>query len=378
MMQYIERAVEQKIKEKMVPGKVIVLLGARRVGKTFLMKKMMGPYADSCLFLNGDDYRTEALLAGKSAIEYKNLVGNNTVVMIDEAQKIADIGRILKIMVDELPDKKILVSGSSAFDLSNKIGEPLTGRKYTFHLFPFAQCELQKYENLLRTRSALEDRMIHGSYPELFFMGDNKEKAEYLSELVSSYLLKDILEFESIKNSSKLLNILRLLSHQVGGQVSVMEIARQVELNKGTVEKYLDLLTKVFVIFRVEGFSRNHRKEISKTSRYYFWDNGIRNLLTANLNPLALRGDAGQLWENYIVSERKKRQSYERMVVNNHFWRTYDQQEIDWVEEREGKLWAYEFKFTPRTVRAPGGWNASYPDSSFEVIHSGNYLPFIT
>ena len=377
-MEYYTRNIEDKILGRLNPGKVIVLLGARRVGKTIMMKRIAERFEGTSLFLNGDDYRTEALLAGKSVTEYKSLVGSNELIIIDEVQRINDIGRILKIIVDELPDKRVMVSGSSAFDLSNQIGEPLTGRKLTFLLFPFAQMELQPYENILQTKSLLEDRLIYGAYPELIFISDRQEKTNYLSDLVSSYLLKDILVLDNIKNSSKLINILRLLAFQVGMQVSVLEIANKVGLNKGTVEKYLDLLTKVFVIFKVEGFSRNLRKEISKTSRYYFWDNGVRNFLAANFNPLNLRNDTGQLWENYLISERRKWQAYQRMVVNNYFWRTYDQQEIDWVEERDGKLYGYEIKFQPKSARVPGGWRSTYPDASFEVINQENYLNFIT
>jgi predicted AAA+ superfamily ATPase len=377
-MEYLDRYIEKQVLNHLVPGKVIVLLGARRVGKTVLMKKIAGQFQGSSMFLNGDDYRAEALLAGKSADEYRSLAGKNDLIMIDEAQKIEDIGRILKIMVDEMPDKRIMVSGSSAFDLSGKIGEPLTGRKSTFYLYPFAQCELNPIENILQTKSALENKLIYGSYPELLLINDQEEKVNYLSDLVSSYLLKDILALDNIKNSSKILNILRLLSYQVGMQVSVLEIANKTGLNKGTVDRYLDLLTKVFVIYKVEGFSRNHRKEISKTCRYYFWDNGVRNILAANFNPVSLRNDVGQLWENYIISERKKWQAYHRMIVNNYFWRTYDQQEIDWVEEREGKLFAYEIKMGNKKVKAPGGWLSAYPDSSFIMINPDNYIEFIS
>jgi uncharacterized protein len=377
-MEYYNRYIESNVLTRLVPGKVIVLLGARRVGKTVLMKKISEHFQGASLFLNGDDYRTEALLAGKSADEYRSLAGNKALIMIDEAQKIEDIGRILKIMVDEMPDKHIMVSGSSAFDLSNKIGEPLTGRKSTFFLYPLAQCELNQFENILQTKAALEDRLIYGSYPELILLKDRQERVNYLSDLVSSYLLKDILALDSIKNSSKIFNILRMLSYQVGMQVSVLEIAKKVGLNKGTVDRYLDLLTKVFVIYKVEGFSRNHRKEISKSSRYYFWDNGVRNMLAANFNPINLRNDVGQLWENYIISERRKWQSYQEMVVNNYFWRTYDQQEIDWVEEREGKLLGYEIKMSSKKVKAPGGWLSAYQEASFEVINSDNYLKFIS
>ena len=377
-MDYLSRYIESKILSRLVPGKVVVLLGARRVGKTVLLKKITEQFQTGKLFLNADDYRTEALLTHKSAEEYRSLIGNNNLLLIDEAQKIQDIGRILKIMVDEMPQLRILVTGSSAFDLTNKLGEPLTGRKSTLYLYPFAQCELIQTENILNTQALFESRLIYGSYPELFYLKDNEEKVNYLNDLVSSYLLKDILELDSVKNSSKILNILRLLTYQVGMEVSVNEVANKAGLNKGTVERYLDLLTKVFVIFKVEGYSRNHRKEISRSSRYYFWDNGVRNLLAANFNPINLRNDSGQLWENYMISERKKWQAYNEMIVNNYFWRTYDQQEIDWVEERQGQLFGYEIIMNMKKVKAPGGWRTTYPDAHFETINTENYLQFIT
>jgi len=379
-MQEINRAITDKLYKKILPNKVIVILGARRVGKTFLIQKLQKKLAnrEKCLLLNGEDFVTEELLLNKSLKQYRSLIGNNNILIIDEAQKIQQIGRILKLMIDELEGLKIIVTGSSAFDLSDKIGEPLTGRKFTFMLFPIAQCELIQQENLLQTTSNLEERLIYGSYPEIFKYTAFEDKANYLSELVNSYLFKDILTLDNIKNSSKLINILRLLAFQVGMEVSVNEIARQIGLNKGTIEKYLDLLSKVFVIFKVEGFSRNLRKEISKTSRYYFWDNGIRNYLISNFNTISIRNDIGQLWENYIISERMKFQNYNQMLVNNYFWRTYDRQEIDWIEERGGNIFAYEIKFKKDKVKIPGAWKATYPDSEFTVINKNNYLDFIT
>jgi predicted AAA+ superfamily ATPase len=261
-MEYYNRYCENKILSRLIPGKVIVLLGARRVGKTILMKKIAERFQGTNLFLNGDDYRTEAILANKSADEYRSLAYNKDLIMIDEAQRIEDIGRILKIMVDEMPDKRFMISGSSAFDLSNKIGEPLTGRKSTFNLFPFAQCEQNQYENILQTKAALEDKLIYGSYPELMSIKDRQDKVNYLSDLVSSYLLKDILVLDSVKNSSKILNIIRLLSYQVGMEVSVLEIANKSGLNKGTVERYLDLLSfirlKVSAVITGKRFLKHH------------------------------------------------------------------------------------------------------------------------
>lgn len=377
-MAYIERTILKQLLSKIQPNKVIVILGSRRVGKTFLLKKVIEMINEPILFLNGEDYTTEEILRGKSIEQYKSLIGNHSILVIDEAQKIKDIGRILKILVDEIAGLKIIATGSSAFDLNYSLGEPLTGRKYTFYLYPFAQSELMKNENLLLTRSNVEERLILGSYPELVNLNDRNEKIWYLSELVNSYLLKDVLMLENINNASKILNILRLLSFQIGMEVSVNEIARQIGMDSKTVDKYLDLLTKVYVVFKIEGFSRNLRKEISKSSRYYFWDNGIRNHLVANFNNLSMRNDIGQLWENYIISERMKWQFYNGMVVNNYFWRTYDKQEIDWVEEREGKLFAFEIKYTKSTLKVPLAWKNAYPTSEFNVINKDNYLSFIT
>jgi predicted AAA+ superfamily ATPase len=317
-------------------------------------------------------------LVEKGISHYRQLLSDKKILIIDEAQKITQIGRILKIMIDEIEGLKIVVTGSSVFDLANILGEPLTGRKYTYYLYPFAQCELKKYENVIETRSNLEDRLIFGSYPEVLKFVGIENKLDYLTELLNSYLLKDILVLENIKNSSKLFNILRLIAFQIGSEVSMSEIGNQVGLDKNTVEKYLDLLTKVFIIFKVEGFSKNLRKEISKSSRYYFWDNGVRNHLVANFNLLELRNDTGQLWENYIVSERRKWQACQRMISNNYFWRTYDKQEIDWVEERGGQLFAYEIKYHRKKTKIPSAWKTAYPNSLFKVVNVENYLDFIT
>ncbi len=377
-MSVIQRILQKRIEDRLQAGKVIIIAGARRTGKTVLIKeiikKLNGPY----LYLNGEDYTTSYTLENKGIEEYRQIIGTNKYLIIDEAQKINQVGQILKLMVDEIEGLHILITGSSAFDIYNHTGEPLTGRKYTFQLHPIAQCELQTMENPIETASKIENRLIYGSYPEIVNISNNQQKIEYLSELVNSYLLKDILALENLKNSSKLSNILRLLAFQIGNEVSVNELSKNVGLNKNTVEKYLDLLTKVFIIYRVEGYSRNLRKEISKSPRYYFWDNGIRNMLIANFNPLGLRNDIGQLWENYNISERLKLQSYEGWLSNNYFWRTYDQQEIDWIEERDGSLFAFEMKYNKKNTKVPGAWNKNYPDAEYHVINKDNYIPFIT
>lgn len=376
-MAVIYRKIQGRIESRLQPGKVIILTGARRTGKTVLLKEIMKKLNGPTLYLNGEDYTTSLKLQQKGLDEYKNLIGANKYLVIDEAQKIENIGQILKLMIDEIEGLHIIITGSSALDISSSTGEPLTGRKYTFQLHPIAQCELAAYENAIETESLLENRLIYGSYPEVLTINDNQQKTEYLNELINSYLLKDILVLDNIKNSSKLVNILRLLAFQIGREVSVNELAKNVGLNKLTIERYLDLLTKVFVIYRIEGYSRNLRKEISKSPRYYFWDNGIRNTLVANFNTLALRNDVGELWENYVIAERIKLQHYEGWLSNNYFWRTYDQQEIDWIEERDGGLFAFEMKYQKKTVKAPGAWTANYPGATFNVISRENYLPFI-
>ena len=300
-------------------------------------------------------------------------------MLIDEAQKIPEIGLKLKLMVDHIEGIRILVTGSSAFDIHNLTGEPLTGRKHSFYLFPLSEAELNQVESILDKSANLANRLVFGNYPELLQMPTNDRKAEYIRDMINSYLMKDILAFERIRNSDKIFDLLRLIAFQMGNEVSLQELGGQLGMSKNTVEKYLDLLSKVFVIHRLGGFSRNLRKEVSKKDKWYFFDNGIRNLLVGNVNPLLMRNDTGQLWENYIISERLKFQSYSKMLVYNYFWRTYDRQEIDWVEDRGGKLYGYEFKWnSQKQVKAPAGWKKTYPDSSFECIHPQNYLAWIS
>jgi predicted AAA+ superfamily ATPase len=377
-MNYLEREIKSKILEYLIPNKVVVLLGPRRVGKTVLINQLIQELSEPYVLLNGEDISTKELLKRRTAANYLNLLNGKLLLIIDEAQKIPEIGFVLKLMIDEIKGLKILITGSSAFDIENLAGEPLTGRKYSFKLFTLSEKEFDQIDSLLVRKDKLHERLIFGNYPELLHLASKDQKTQYLNELVSSYLLKDILSFENLKNSDKILSLLRLLAYQVGSLVSTNELAGQVGLSGNTVIKYLDLLSKVFVIHRVGGFSRNMRKEISKNSKWYFLDNGIRNLLIANFNPIELRNDLGQLWENYMISERLKFQNYSGMIVNNYFWRTYDQQEIDWIEEREGRLFAYEFKWNPKkNHKAPIAWTSSYNDSDYEVINSDNYSDWI-
>ncbi|MES2853221.1 MAG: AAA family ATPase [Bacteroidota bacterium] len=380
MENYLKRAVFQDFGKKVLPNKVLILLGARRVGKTELIKNYLQTIPDgSYLQLNGEDINDANLLKERSVANYKRLLLNIDLLVIDEAQTIPDIGLILKLIVDAIDGIKIIATGSSIFDLNNNLGEPLVGRKNTLYLFPLAQMEYSQYENYKQTTEKLEERLLFGSYPELIQYSDWEDKKEYLYEIINSYLLKDILVFEGIKHADKIYDLLRLIAYQLGKEVSLQELANQLQMSKNTVANYLDLLSKVFIIFKVEGFSRNLRKEIVKSSRWYFYDNGIRNGIINNFNRLDSRTDVGDLWENYLAVERVKKQNYLKIKTNNYFWRTYDQQELDWLEEKGEELAGFEFKWSEtKKVKIPAAFAKAYPEATFEVINKSNYLDFIT
>ena len=373
----ITRKIESVILESLVPGKVVILLGARRTGKTVLLKKIVSMISEPSIFFNGEDFEVQRLLENRSIANYERILGTTKLLVIDEAQKVPEIGKILKLMIDSIPGLRIIVTGSSAFDLTGKLGEPLTGRNRTFRLFPLSEQELDPLYGITEKRAALEERLVFGSYPEVISIDDREAKVKYLKELVNDYLLRDLLSFEGVKNAGVINNLLRLVAFQAGSEVSMSELSSNLGIARNTVEKYLDLLSKVYVIFKVEGFSRNLRKEITKNAKWYFYDNGIRNTLVANLNPLGLRNDTGSLWENFIISERIKFQEYQNVLSNNFFWRTYDKQEIDWIEERGGKLFAYEFKFNKEKAKFPIAFSEAYPESEFRVISANNYHEFV-
>jgi predicted AAA+ superfamily ATPase len=380
MENYLKRALFEDFGKKVLSNKVLILLGARRVGKTELLKNYLQTIPDgSYLQLNGEDINDANLLKERSVANYKRLLHNIDVLVIDEAQTIPEIGLILKLIVDSIEGIKIIATGSSIFDLNNNLGEPLVGRKNTLYLFPLAQMEYSQYENYKQTTEKLEERLLFGSYPELLQYPDWEEKKEYLYEIINSYLLKDILVFEGIKHADKIYDLLRLIAYQLGKEVSLQELANQLQMSKNTVANYLDLLSKVFIIFKVEGFSRNLRKEIVKSSRWYFYDNGIRNGIINNFNRLDSRTDVGDLWENYLAVERVKKQNYLKIKTNNYFWRTYDQQELDWLEEKGDALAGFEFKWSEtKKSKVPAAFAKGYPDATFEVINRSNYLDFIT
>ncbi|MFT5917174.1 MAG: putative AAA+ superfamily ATPase [Flammeovirgaceae bacterium] len=373
IMDYLVRDLSENVLRKLQPNKVVIIFGARRVGKTVLVKEILDKIDEPILILNGEDINVHDKLAKRSIENYRQILGSYKFLYIDEAQKIPEIGSKLKLMIDEIEGLRIIISGSSSFDIHKDVGEPLTGRKYTFNLFALSENEYNQVENVISKPDKLHERLVYGNYPELLHLADRTDKADYLNEMVSAYLLKDILAYENIKNSQKIFNLLRLIAFQIGGEVSIQELGSQLGISKNTVEKYLDLLSKVFILHKVEGFSRNLRKEITKNSRWYFLDNGIRNAVIANFNPTRARNDIGALWENYMISERLKFQEYRRISSNNYFWRTYEQQEIDWVEERGGSLFGYEFKWKEQHVKTPTQWAKAYPEASLEVIHSGNF-----
>jgi len=363
------------LQTRMESGKVVVLYGPRRVGKTTLMRMYADEMAEieHIKFVSGESDLVQRQLEDINKEKIQAFLGDYTLVCIDEAQNIPDVGKKLKFMVDFFPHIKFLVSGSASLELAKNVGEPLVGRKWTIEIFPLSVHEIeQKYSHDAQTE-LLELELLYGMYPEVIQSHSLERKEAYLDEILSSYLFKDILALENIRNSRKIRDLLTLLAFQIGSEVSVFELANQLNMNRVTVEKYLDLLEKTFVIKNIRGFSRNLRKEVTKTSRYYFLDNGIRNALIRNFNPISLRDDVGKLFENFMVIELLKKQQNRGPKANSYFWRTYDQKEIDFLEEKSGKIYAYEFKWKPQSVKAPQEFLDTYPNTEFLCVHRDNY-----
>lgn len=376
---YIPQYQLANLRKLVAPNKVVVIYGPRRVGKTTLLEHFIQDLKKPYHFVNGEDFSIQQALSSQSIDKLTNFVGEKKWLIIDEAQKIPDIGLNLKLIVDSIPEIRVIATGSSSFDLASSVGEPLTGRKWTLRMFPLGQLEMSQKENTAQVSARLESRLIYGSYPEVVLCRDDQLRQRYLKEIVSSYLYKDILELDGLRHSDKIIRMLQLLAFQIGKEVSFVELGTQLGMSKNTVDRYLDLLEKTFVIYKLRGFSRNLRKEVSKNHRYFFFDIGIRNTLIQNFNPLSLRDDVGQIWENYLVMERLKKKEYEGISSLNYFWRTYDKKEIDWIEEREGRLFAYEFKWgSASKIKPPGDFIKAYPNASFERVDQGNYLKFIT
>ncbi len=357
--------------------KVLVIYGPRRVGKTTLLQEFLKQTKLKYKLDSGDNIKTQEILSSQDFDQILSYAHGYELIVVDEAQQIPNVGMGLKILIDQVPGLMIIVSGSASFDLSQKIGEPLTGRKITKNIYPLSQKELLNKYNKYELKEKLEDFLIFGSYPECITSASKQEKINVLEEISNSYLLKDVLLLEKIKSSSVLMKLLKLLAFQVGSEVSLNELARQVKLDVKTVDRYLDILEKGFVIKSLGSFSRNLRKELSRKYKYYFYDNGVRNAIISQFNSLADRNDIGQLWENFLVMERLKKQAYTPIYTNNYFWRTYDQKEIDWVEERDGKLFGFEFKWGDKKVKEPKLWKETYDNAEYEVISQNNYLDFI-
>ncbi|MDR1833015.1 MAG: ATP-binding protein [Fusobacteriaceae bacterium] len=370
----ITRFLEEQLKN-VSTDKAIVLLGARQAGKTTLIERVFGKGGDT-LWLNGDDSDVRDLFENISSTRLKALIGEHKTLVVDEAQRIADIGLKLKLVTDAIPGVRLVASGSSSFDLANKLNEPLTGRKREFILYPISFGEMVAHHGLLDELRLLPHRLVFGYYPEV--VSCPGEEREALHELSESYLYKDILTLEKIKKSERLTRLLKALAYQVGSQVSFSELSRLCGLDAKTVEKYITVLEQAYIIFRLASFSRNLRNELKASRKIYFWDNGIRNAVVADFRAAENRDDVGKLWENFVISERLKRNEYIRRFANCWFWRTQQQQEVDYIEELDGELRAWEFNWNPMAkLKHPKVFLSAYPDCSFEVIHRENIADFL-
>ncbi|MBL1211756.1 MAG: ATP-binding protein [Ignavibacteriae bacterium] len=371
----IKRIHQINIEKSLFKGKTIILYGARQVGKTTLVKKILNHYGTEGRYLNCEIFSVEQNLTVAEPEKLKAFFGDYKLIVLDEAQNLINTGKILKVISDSLTDIQIIATGSSSFDLANKTAEPMTGRISTFTLFPLSILEIKDNSDWLSVDAQLEKLLRFGSYPEVFVSND-ESAISHLEELASSYLFKDILKFEGIKKSSLLKNLLISLALQLGNEVTYNELASKFGVSSLTIQKYIDLLEQSFVIFKLNSFSRNIRKELTKAFKIYFYDNGIRNALINNFNPIALRTDVGALWENFCISERIKSNSYSSRKVNCYFWRTYDQKEIDYIEERNGNIFGYEMKYSEKSkLKIPKGFEDAYNAKVFKIDKS-NYWKF--
>jgi uncharacterized protein len=374
---FIPRKLEEEIKCKILDGrKIIIVYGPRQVGKTTVVNRILETFSLKKLAINADERKYADALSSRDLNVLKRLVAGYDLLFVDEAQRVSDIGVNLKILHDNFPDLKIVVTGSSSFDLANKIKEPLTGRTITYNLYPISINELSSLHNDFELVDRLEEFMVYGMYPELLNIENSQDKVEYLKELTTSYLYKDVLDLRSIKHSKRIHDLLSLVAFQAGSQVSVAELGRALSISKDTIDSYIQLLEKAFVLFRLSGYSRNLRKEVTKMDKIYFYDTGVRNTIIDNLKPLRYRDDHGKLWENFLIVERKKLLSNSRQSVNDYFWRTYTGAEIDYVEERQGRPDGFEFKFGGRMKKCPRSWRETYPGSSFTCVNRENFLDF--
>lgn len=371
----VNRFLKDKIKSKLFKGKAIILMGARQIGKTTLLKSVFGEEKE-VLWLNGDEVDVQELFSAVSSTRLKAIFGSNKIVVIDEAQRITDIGLRMKLITDFIPEVQLIATGSSAFELANSVNEPLTGRKWEYRMYPISFSEMVNHHGLLEEKRLIPHRLVYGYYPDVVVNQGNE--IEILKHLSDSYLYKDVLAWEQIQKPDKLLKLLQALAFQVGSQVSYNELGQLCGLDSKTVEKYIVLLEQTYVIFRLGSFSRNLRNELKSSKKIYFYDNGIRNAVIANFNQVESRTDIGALWENFVVSERIKFLNYSEKWTNYWYWRTKEQKEIDWIEEANGQLTGYEFKWNPNTkTKSPQLFLKSYLGSEFKVISRDNIDEFL-
>jgi predicted AAA+ superfamily ATPase len=372
----VQRIIENQIRDRLFKRKAILLLGARQTGKTTLLKKIVQSYGGDALWLNADEYDIKERFNNPTSSSLKALIGSKKLVVLDEAQQIQEVGLALKLLVDTYPEIQVIASGSSAFELQNKTNEPLTGRKFEFQLFPLSYRELADCNQVMIEQRLLNHRLVFGSYPEV--VNNQGNEVEVLKLLSDSFLYRDLLMLESIKKPEKLVKLLQALAYQIGQEVSYNEIGNLIGLDSKTVEAYVQLLEKSFVVFRLPSFSRNLRNELKASKKIYFYDNGIRNALISSFQLLEGRQDMGALWENYLVSERRKSNSYGMFYGNAYFWRTKEQQEIDYIEEVDGVLSAYEFKWKEKAnQRITKTFSRAYPNCETAFVHTGNYDGFL-
>jgi predicted AAA+ superfamily ATPase len=373
----LQRELLSIIQNRLFQQKAIVITGPRQAGKTTLIKLLLNQINEPYVWFNADEPNVPDLFKSATSFELKNLIGKNRIIVIDEAQRIKGIGLTLKLIIDTFPQIQVIATGSSSFDLLDEINEPLTGRKFEYQLYPFSFGELSKEHGSIEEKRLMNHRLVFGSYPDV--VNNFDDSIEILNLLADSYLYKDLFRIESIKKPELIVKLLQLLSHQVGSEVSYNELAQNLSSDPKTVEKYIGLLEKTFVVFRLPALSRNLRNEIKKSRKVYFYDNGIRNAIINNFNPINIRQDVGVLWENYLISERIKLAEYNRIHANHFFWRTKLQQEVDYIEEREGKMWAYEFKFNPsKSAYLSKTFIKAYPNSVFQLINTSNYSDFLS
>lgn len=373
----IKRLLQDTIEARMFSGKAIIVIGARQVGKSTLFKMILEKRDEPTLNLNCDEPEVKEMLTQMNTQELKLLISNNKIVMIDEAQRVENIGMTLKRITDNFPDVQLLVTGSSSFELQDKLNEPLTGRKFEYHLFPLSTGELLQAQGLLSVKQTLENRLIYGSYPDIINHTDDAK--ELLNNLSSSYLYKDLLALESIRKPALLSKLLTALALQVTSEVSYNELAQTIGTDNKTVEKYIDLLEKCYIIFKLNGFSRNLRTELKKAKKFYFYDNGIRNAILQNFAPLTLRQDVGALWENFFISERIKANQYAGRYVNSYFWRTNQQQEIDYIEESDGSFSVFEMKWNPKraNTKIPSPFINTYDVKEQAIVTPDNWIQWL-